>query len=87
MLPILESGEEILVDPHAYKRSLPKINDIVITHHPLHPEFTVVKRIMAIDEDGNCFLMGDNLRASTDSRHWGTVNHTLIEGMVTNRFS
>lgn len=87
MLPILESGEEILINPHAYKKSLPKINDIIVIHHPLHPELILVKRIIGIDQEGNYFLMGDNLKSSTDSRHWGTVNHSQIAGMVTNRFS
>ncbi len=87
MLPLLQPGEEILIAPHAYDKSQPKINDIVVVKHPLDRTLTIVKRVKAIASDGNYFLVGDNPTASTDSRHWGAISHQEILGKVTNRFS
>ena len=86
MFPLLQPGNEILIDPHAYKKSLPQLNDIVITKHPLKPEITIVKRVTAIDAKTNYFLTGDNLADSTDSRHWGSVKPQDILGKVTSHF-
>ena len=86
MLPLLQPGEEILINPYSYYKTLPKINDVIVTTHPLYSELTIIKRVTAIDNDGNCFLIGDNLAASTDSRHWGVVNYKNLIGRVTSRF-
>ena len=86
MLPILLPGDEILVDPYAYKRSLPQIEDIVVTVHPLFKSLTIVKRITAIDTKDSYFLLGDNQKKSTDSRHWGTIKRADIVGKVTSQF-
>ena len=87
MLPWLRAGEEILIDPKAYTKSKPEINDIVAIAHPLKPNLTIVKRVKAIADDGKYFLIGDNPAASTDSRHWGNVTHQQIIGKVTNFFA
>ncbi|MBE9048476.1 nickel-type superoxide dismutase maturation protease [Pleurocapsales cyanobacterium LEGE 10410] len=87
MLPLLQPGTEILIDPHAYYKSPPRIDDIVVTTHPHDSQLTIVKRITAIDPQGKCFLTGDNLVASKDSRHWGTVSSQDIIGKVTSCFS
>jgi nickel-type superoxide dismutase maturation protease len=41
----------------------------------------VIKRIAAI-ENGRVFLVGDNEEHSTDSRHYGSVTDTKIEGIL-----
>ena len=87
MLPLLEQGEEILIDPHAYKKSPPQINDVVITNHPHDARLTIVKRVTKMALDGSCFLTGDNPAASTDSRHWGSIARENIIGKATNRFT
>ena len=87
MSPLLQPGNEILIDPYAYQKSLPKLNDIVVTKHPLKPEITIVKRVTAIDGNIDYFLTGDNLAHSTDSRHWGSVKLQDIRGKVTSYFS
>ena len=86
MFPLLQPGNEILIDPYAYKKSLPKLNDIVVIKHPQKPEITIVKRVTAIDGLQNYFLTGDNLADSTDSRHWGSVKSQDILGKVTSHF-
>ncbi len=87
MLPLLKPGDEILVNPYAYRGSLPKINDIVVTRHPDQANLVIVKRITAIEHNGNCFLTGDNSPGSTDSRHWGTIHSSDLAGKVTSIFN
>ena len=87
MLPLLEPGTEILINPNAYQKSMPKIGDIIVTTHPYYPELSIVKRITAINKDGSYFLTGDNLTESTDSRHWGSIKLEDIIGQVTSSFS
>ncbi len=86
MLPLLQPGEEILVNLSAYQKSFPEVGDIVVANHPNRPNFQIVKRVTLVNEDGNCFLIGDNPTESTDSRSFGTVNPNNILGKVTSRF-
>jgi nickel-type superoxide dismutase maturation protease len=86
MLPLLKPEDEILLNPNAYRQYLPQVNDIVVTTYPGKSNLIVVKRIAAVEPNGNLFLVGDNLRESTDSRHWGIVNPENILGKVTSRF-
>jgi len=95
MLPLLQPGEEILLDSNAYREIVPQVGDIVVTTHrdalragfAHRRELIIIKRITAINEDGSCFLAGDNPDESTDSRHWGTVKVKDILGKVTSRFA
>jgi len=86
MLPSLEPGDEILFDPYAYTNSLPQIDDIVVTVHPRQKSLLIVKRIAALDSQNRCFLLGDNLEGSTDSRHWGTIKPADLIGKVSSHF-
>ncbi len=85
MLPLLQPGEEILVDTQAYKNKLPKPGDLVVAKHPHLSNLRLVKRVTGVFEDGSCFLKGDNASASTDSRSFGLVNSEQILGRVTSR--
>ncbi|MEY2856362.1 MAG: hypothetical protein RLZZ74_671 [Cyanobacteriota bacterium] len=86
MLPLLEPGDEILLDPFAYRKSLPQVGDIIVTMHPLQNNLSVVKRITLINSFDSYFVTGDNVEASTDSRHWGTIKFSDIRGRVTSQF-
>jgi nickel-type superoxide dismutase maturation protease len=87
MLPLLKPGDEILLDIYAYRKYLPQIGDIIVTLHPLQVNLLIVKRITALKEDDNSyFVTGDNGEASTDSRHWGTIEFSDIIGKVTSKF-
>lgn len=83
MVPMLHPGDEILIDPFAYLKSLPKVGDIVVATHPQKDRLFIVKRIAAIDSHDKCFLTGDNLAVSTDSRQWGAIAVTELIGKVT----
>ncbi|VEP16419.1 Nickel-type superoxide dismutase maturation protease [Hyella patelloides LEGE 07179] len=87
MQPLLQPGEEILINPDAYKKTLPQINDLVVVTHPDKKGLEIVKRISSIAEDGTFFLLGDNLAHSTDSRSFGTIHREDIIGKVTSIFS
>lgn len=87
MLPLLQPGEEILLDRQAYQNSLPQVGDIIVAIHPHRPDLQMVKRIAAITAEGEYFLTGDNLAESTDSYSFGTVKIDRIQGKVTSRFS
>lgn len=86
MQPLLQPGEEILINPYAYKEALPQINDLVVATHPDREDLEIVKRISYITEDGNLFLLGDNSNHSTDSRSFGTISLDKIVGKVSCRF-
>ncbi len=87
MMPMLKPGEEILVDFKAYQKSPPQVGDLVVAIHPNHPDLQIIKRVAFISEDGSCFLQGDNLTESTDSRAFGVVALEKILGKVTSRFA
>lgn len=87
MVPVLDPGDRLLV------LRLP-------TWWPLRPGMVValsdprafpggrpiVKRVHAVG-GGRVELRGDNPAASTDSRHFGTVQRAVIEGMVVYRYA
>ena len=84
MEPTLKDGEEVLVDLQAYRNAQPQVGDIVWAKHPFRTDITIVKRITAI-KNGRFFLSSDNpdLRhGQTDSRHYGMVSLTAINGRI-----
>ncbi len=86
MLPLLQPNDEVLVNLSAYRDKLPSAGDIVIVEHPYKANFYMIKRIIFVNEKGECFVQGDNLDHSTDSRSFGLVKCDLIKGLVTCKF-
>lgn len=86
MLPLLQPGEEVLIDPAAYHHCAPNPGDVVAAEHPKQPGLRLVKRVIAVLDTGACLLVGDNPDASTDSRDFGAVSRQHILGKVTSRF-
>ncbi|ELS02595.1 nickel-type superoxide dismutase maturation protease [Xenococcus sp. PCC 7305] len=87
MQPLLQPGEEILINPYAYQKLHPQVRDVVVVIHPEQSNLEIVKRIVEIRQDNTYFLEGDNLPYSTDSRNFGPVEFNLIRGRVTSRFA
>ena len=85
MQPLLSAGDEVLVDPQAYRRQPPRIGDIVIAQHPTQAGLQIIKRIKAVHEDGRYQLQGDNPDPAQDSP--SRVPAELILGRVTSRFA
>ena len=86
MLPLLKPGDEILINPGAYRHAPPRPGDIVVAWHPQRPNLRLVKRVTGITPDGQIILQGDNPAESTDSRFFGPVASTKIVGQVTSLF-
>lgn len=86
MLPVLKPGEEVLMVPYRDFSYFPQMGDIVVALHPSQPNLHLIKRVTAVLENGCCFLQGDNLDESTDSRAFGWVSPETIIGRVTCRF-
>ena len=87
MMPLLHPEEEVLVNLNAYQKSSPRVGEIVVALHPYYSDLHIIKRIVAVAEDGSCFLQGDNLTESSDSRAFGAIALDKIIGRVTSRFA
>ncbi len=85
MQPTLNSGEEFLMNPHAYIKRSPQVNDIVVILHPQQPSLRIIKRIAKIEKGDRYFLLGDNLSHSDDSRSFGLIERKQILGKLTTR--
>jgi nickel-type superoxide dismutase maturation protease len=86
MLPALRPGDEVLIDPGAYRRVPVQPGDLVVARHPYRTDVQLVKRVGSVLDDGRCALEGDNPSESTDSRSFGAVAPERIVGRVTSRF-
>lgn len=86
MRPLLIPGQEVLIDPRAFRQRSPQMDDIVIAEHPQQPGLSIIKRIEFVEPDGSCYLKGENAAESNDSRQFGLVSPTLFRGKVVCRF-
>lgn len=86
MLPHLCPGDEVLIDPQAYKGDRPQPGDLVVAMHPHQRDLNLIKRVLLVRDNGDCVLVGDNHTASTDSRTLGAFPSHLIIGQVCCRF-
>jgi nickel-type superoxide dismutase maturation protease len=84
MEPTLGDGDEVLVDPRAYRRRPPRVGDVVLIQHPLRGDVRAIKRVAELRE-GGVWVLGDNPRASTDSRIFGPVPLSHLLGRVARR--
>ncbi len=81
MEPTLSPGDYLLVNPNAYRRSLPAPGDLVIARHPFE-DVVLTKRVAEVMND-QVLLASDNLDSGQDSRHFGPLPRTLMRGQVT----
>lgn len=77
MHPTFKNGEIVLVNKLVYRFTKPKLNDIVVVKNSLD----LIKRIKKINGK-SYFVVGDNLKFSTDSRHFGWISKSQIIGKV-----
>ncbi len=78
MLPGVESGETVIVNPYVK----PEIGDMVLTKHPYKKKVKILKRLAGFSETGSLILIGDNPGESTDSRTFGAVPIESLIGKV-----
>lgn len=75
MLPTLRPGQ-LVIAANFFNRV--KVNDIVIIRHEGKEK---IKRITYLT-DSTIFVVGDNQRVSTDSRHFGPLEPSALLGKV-----
>lgn len=87
MQPLFADTDRVLFDPRAYKRTRPRVGDIVVARLPAPDTRLMVKYVARVDAssstDESLCLRGTNALASTDSRHFGDVPLDAIVGKVT----
>lgn len=88
MSPLLQDGEEVIVNTSQQSRRSLQVDDIVVLCHPHQSDLILVKRIdaIALMPEKRYFVTGDNPAQSTDSRDFGSVSPKLIIGKVVCRF-
>jgi len=82
MEPTLRAGDRLLVRRTGTVRT----GDIVAARDPRPPGRTVVKRATSLGM-GQVWLLGDNAGHSTDSRHFGPVPLSSVEGKAVYRYA
>jgi nickel-type superoxide dismutase maturation protease len=82
MNPTIKNRETVLVDKNP---EIIEVGDIVLAKNPAELFGEIIKRVERITENGNYFLVGDNLGNSIDSRSFGAVKREYIKGKVVAR--
>ena len=77
MAPTLQPGDWLLADPDAYHDTPPRVGDLV--PDPREPSRLLVKRVAEL-VDGALLVAGDSPGESTDSRAFGPVETSAVEG-------
>jgi nickel-type superoxide dismutase maturation protease len=81
MRPTLEPGDWLLADPDAYVEASPAVGDLVLVPDPRMPSRLLVKRVAEVHDDGQeLFVVGERHDASTDSRAFGSVTTSTLQG-------
>jgi nickel-type superoxide dismutase maturation protease len=89
MEPVLRPGDWLLVRRSSSTSHPPRVRpgQIVIARHPAEPGLLLVKRAVRRDPGGGWWLGSDNPGAgAVDSRSFGAVPPSLIEGRVLLRY-
>ena len=81
MGPGLQAGDRLLVVPVRRLRA----GDIVAVADPRQPGRTMVKRVAIVTPD-EVTVLGDAPDASTDSRTFGPVPRSLVQGRAVYRY-
>ncbi|MCL5438662.1 MAG: S26 family signal peptidase [Patescibacteria group bacterium] len=84
MIPLIKNGQTVLISKFSYIFKNPKIGDVVVLRNPekkLKDKKYIIKKINKI-YGGKYFVVGMNLKESTDSRSFGLVAKKEIIGKV-----
>ncbi|PNY26512.1 Mitochondrial inner membrane protease subunit 1 [Tolypocladium capitatum] len=87
MLPTLSvDGDWIAADMTARRGRGVAVGDLVLYRIPLFATQNGVKRVVGMPGDfvpeGHCWIVGDNLPASRDSRQFGPLPLALVQGKI-----
>ena len=83
MLPTLKENEIIFFKKYNKNKSLLKVGQIIIFHHPLK-NIRLIKRIKCISKN-RIEVFGDNIEYSDDSNNFGFINNEKVIGIVTSK--
>ena len=78
MLPTLKPGQDVLCFNWAYVFLKPKAGDIVVVRQNSRE---IIKRVHMY-KNSRIYVRGDNAKESTDSRNFGEINDSQIDGRV-----
>jgi nickel-type superoxide dismutase maturation protease len=84
MVPTFRHGDRLLVWLRAPRRT-PRVGAVVLVSLPDRP--LSVKRLVAVEDDGEIRVEGDNPFASTDSRQLGALPASSLRGVVLRRIT
>ena len=83
MLPTLKEGDMVFFKKYIKNKSLLKVGQIVIIHHPLK-NIRLIKRVKSIIKN-SIEVLGDNIEYSDDSYKFGLINNEKVIGIVTSK--
>ena len=81
MFPTLKEGDLLIYKKYNYKQNSLKEGSLVILKHPFKERTLLIKRVFKLNLN-NLEVRGDNERESIDSRKFGLVTYTQIQGIV-----
>ena len=82
MRPGLQPGDRLLVG--GWLR--PRRGDLIVFRDPEQRSLFLLKRVSAVQSNGDLLVRGDNPNVSRDSRHFGAVSPRLVVGRVFYRY-
>lgn len=86
MVPALAPGDRVIVLRGLVRwRPALRVGDLVALADPRAPSRTIVKRVAGFD-GSRVIVRGDNEPASTDSRHFGSLDAGALIGRVIYRY-
>ena len=85
MLPTLRPGDYLMVNRLAYVASAPRKGDVVVVKGRTGAPARQIKRVADLPGE-EVYVQGDNPDGSTDSRDYGPVARSSIEGKAWLRY-
>ena len=83
MNPTLKENEIVFFKKYNKKKSLLKVGQIVIFHHP-YKNIKLIKKIKSISKN-SIEVVGENIGYSDDSSKFGLINDEKVIGIVTSK--
>lgn len=77
MQPGLMEGDWLLVEP---ARNMPRPGEVIVAHDPRQRERLIVKRVLAVGEDGSLSVTGDHPAHLEEAAAIGRIAPDLIVG-------